>query len=212
MKGKDTCKKLKEIRLQIAKANGISYVPTECTHQGPCRGTCPKCEAEVSYLEQQLTLRRRLGKAVAIAGVALSVLHPSEVQAQQSNPQQAALSDTISIDELPVTSLLHEGEQGVVWRGQVVDDSGDGLIGAAVTRDGDKLGLVTNVDGRFAMEVPLGTNILFSFIGCISKKVVVEQENPAIVELEYDNALMGEAVTVGAVCSDRDDVYHHGGW
>ena len=53
MNGKNKCKILKEIRKQIAAENDISYVTSECKHKGDCLGTCPKCEAEVRYLEQQ---------------------------------------------------------------------------------------------------------------------------------------------------------------
>ena len=60
---------LKTIRKQIADANEIKYEPRECHHQGECRGTCPACEAEVRYIEQQLNLRRQLGKAAVIVGI-----------------------------------------------------------------------------------------------------------------------------------------------
>lgn len=69
-KGKRTCNVLKAVRLQIAKANEIKYEPHECHHEGPCAGTCPACEAEVKYLEQQLQLRRMLGRAVVLTGIA----------------------------------------------------------------------------------------------------------------------------------------------
>ena len=70
MKGKNKCKILKEIRQKIADENDIPYVTRECTYQGECRGTCPKCEAELRYLEQELEKRRSLGKTVAVAAVA----------------------------------------------------------------------------------------------------------------------------------------------
>ena len=73
-KGKQTCKILKEIRKQIAEENDIELVISECTYQGDCLGTCPKCEAEVRYLERELEKRQRLGKAAILAGVSLSTL------------------------------------------------------------------------------------------------------------------------------------------
>ena len=60
--------------MQVAKANEIKYAPTECHHEGDCAGTCPSCEAEVRYLEQQLQLRRQLGKAVAVVGVSMGLV------------------------------------------------------------------------------------------------------------------------------------------
>ena len=70
-KGKQTCKILKEIRKQIATENDIKLVIEECTYQGDCKGTCPKCEAEVRYLERELEKRQRLGKAAIFAGMTL---------------------------------------------------------------------------------------------------------------------------------------------
>jgi len=74
VKGKSTCKTLKAIRRQIAEANDIVYEPHECHYDGPCLGTCPACEAEVRYLEQQLGLRRQLGWAVSLIGVSAGLL------------------------------------------------------------------------------------------------------------------------------------------
>ena len=71
--GKQVCRILKEIRQQIAEKNDIELFISECHFQGECKGTCPKCEAEVRYLEQELNQRRQLGKAVAVAGISLGM-------------------------------------------------------------------------------------------------------------------------------------------
>lgn len=72
--GKSVCNTLKQIRLDVARANGIDYVPAPCTHNGDCAGTCPACESEVQYLEKEIARRHSLGKAVLIAGIGLSSL------------------------------------------------------------------------------------------------------------------------------------------
>ena len=69
MKGKEKCRILKEIRQKIATENDIPFVTSECKHQGDCKGTCPKCEAELQYLENELAKRRSLGKRIAVAGL-----------------------------------------------------------------------------------------------------------------------------------------------
>ncbi|MDE6516903.1 MAG: hypothetical protein K2L18_03510 [Acetatifactor sp.] len=73
MRGKEKCKALKEIRRQIAEENDIPFVVSQCTHQGDCKGTCPKCESELRYLERELAIRQGLGKAVAVVGISASV-------------------------------------------------------------------------------------------------------------------------------------------
>lgn len=74
MNGKSKCKILKQIRKQIAEENDIRYVVSECKHQGDCLGTCPKCEAEVRYLEEELRKKQLMGKKVAVAGVAAAIM------------------------------------------------------------------------------------------------------------------------------------------
>lgn len=70
-KGKEICKTLKRIRKEVADANEIDYTPEECHYEGDCEGTCPRCEHDVQYIEQQLERRRSLGKAVTIAGIGI---------------------------------------------------------------------------------------------------------------------------------------------
>lgn len=73
MRGKEKCKALKEIRKQIAEKNDIEYAVSECSYHGECKGTCPKCEAELRYLEKELERRKNLGKAVCVVGISASV-------------------------------------------------------------------------------------------------------------------------------------------
>jgi len=74
MTGKQKCKILKQIRRQIADANGIEYLVEECRHKGKCSGTCPRCEWEVRELEKALEKRRLSGKKVALAGISAGFL------------------------------------------------------------------------------------------------------------------------------------------
>lgn len=53
-KGKEKCEILKAIRAYVAEKYGLDYTPSECNHQGKCRGTCPKCDAELEDIQKQL--------------------------------------------------------------------------------------------------------------------------------------------------------------
>ena len=95
-KGKQTCKILKEIRKQIAAENDIEFVTSECTHKGDCAGTCPKCEAEVRYLERELEKRQRMGKAAVVAGLSVGLLGASQVAlAQQPDPLRLDTTEVV---------------------------------------------------------------------------------------------------------------------
>jgi len=108
-KGKQTCKILKEIRRQIAETNDIEFITSECRHQGDCAGTCPKCEAEVRYLEQQLERKRSTGKAITVLGISAGLIAMSPITScthsasKRTDADKEVQKDTIvaSIDSIP---------------------------------------------------------------------------------------------------------------
>lgn len=71
------------MRRRIADENGIELEIPECHHNGPCPGTCPRCEQEVRILERELARRISMGKVATVAGLALALGAPAAVQAQQ---------------------------------------------------------------------------------------------------------------------------------
>lgn len=77
---------LKEIRRRIARENDIEFITSECRHKGSCAGTCPKCEAELAYLEGQLASRKRLGKAVRVVGLSMGLATIAPVLFTSCNP------------------------------------------------------------------------------------------------------------------------------
>lgn len=114
MKGKNKCKILKQIRKEIADQNEIAYAVTECKFQGDCSGTCPKCEAEVRYLEEELSKRRKAGKAVAVAGVAAALMVGAVGCAKAEQPETlttipSSVETTVNTTE-DTTEELVDGE------------------------------------------------------------------------------------------------------
>ncbi len=63
-KGKKKCETLKAIRKEVANANGIEYEPTKCDYEGECKGTCPKCDAELAELQRDLDAKEQKGESV----------------------------------------------------------------------------------------------------------------------------------------------------
>ena len=99
MLGKDKCKILKEIRQKIADENDIPYVTRECTYQGDCSGTCPRCESELRYLEKELEARRRLGKQVAVTALCTGISLGTVACSNPNSPSYGQLSGDVSIAE-----------------------------------------------------------------------------------------------------------------
>ena len=141
MTGKDKCKILKEIRAEIAKKNDIEWVVKECTHQGECKGTCPRCESEVRKLERELELRRKIGKAVAIVGISTACL--AGLTACHSGRGGDDLAGMIDVIESPTEDI--EVLDGEVASDDYYDDDD-------VQNDGsDEKGDFYQLDGAVAM-------------------------------------------------------------
>ena len=112
MNGKNKCKILKEIRRRIAEKNDIAYVTSECKHQGNCLGTCPKCEAEVRYLEEQLAARKRAGYAVALTGLALTLTAATASCTPETVPPK---TETTSVEETTVPQDTTISSETTEW-------------------------------------------------------------------------------------------------
>ena len=218
-KGKSTCKLLKDIRQQIADANGISYQPKECHHKGDCAGTCPACEEEIRYLERELKARKGNGFGMKVAGIAAGIcatVMPMTAAAQGVKSDSTANPPVQTTKKAPIKVVdLSDGcASPVVVRGMVVgSDDKEPLIGASVVIDGTNKGVATNVDGQFALKLPPDTSLVISYIGCKDKKVrvssLLHSDNNVIVlevsELSGLSGIAGGLVTV----LNYDDVYGH---
>ena len=217
VKGKSTCKLLKDIRQQIADANGISYQPKECHHKGDCAGTCPACEEEIRYLEHELKARKGNGFGMKVAGIAAGIcatVMPITAAAQGVKSDSTANPPVQTTKKAPIKVVdLSDGcASPVVVRGMVIgSDNKEPLIGAPILIDGTNKGDATNVDGQFALKLPPDTSLVISYIGYKKQKVhvssLLHSDNNVIV-LEADD-LLGIAGEFVIVSPNYDDVYGH---
>lgn len=71
---KERCKELKQLRAMMAADLGINLEQSECTFEGYCSGTCPKCRQEELRINAALLKRQveesNLKRKVTTAGLA----------------------------------------------------------------------------------------------------------------------------------------------
>lgn len=79
--------------------------------------------------------------------------------------------------------------------GQIVDVNGEPLIGANVTTLDSKAGTVTDIDGRFSIDVPQGTQLQVSFIGYVSQKLKAGNNMKIVLKEDYQD--LEETVVIG---------------
>ena len=102
-------------------------------------------------------------------------------------------------------------------KGVVKDEKGIPVIGANVTVEGTTTGCVTDLDGKFALNVPVGAKLKISFIGYKEQFVTVRKDAADLtVTLEDDSQQLNEVQVVaygvqkkvsvtGAISSMRGD-------
>lgn len=137
MRGKDKCRILKQIRKKIADENEIPYVVEECKHKGECKGTCPKCEADLKMLERELSLRHKIGKTVAIAGIAAGMM--TMTTGCDIDDVASALKQIVGIESHnPVMGEMLPPETGVIeLDGDVAVPQNDDWQGGLVYQNKD---------------------------------------------------------------------------
>ena len=82
--------------------------------------------------------------------------------------------------------------------GQVLDEFGMGVPGANVVVKGQSgIGCVTDLDGKFTLEVPQNSTLIISFIGYITQEHAVKGGGAITVKLVPDSQALDEVVVVG---------------
>jgi TonB-linked SusC/RagA family outer membrane protein len=74
--------------------------------------------------------------------------------------------------------------------------SGEPLIGVSISLKDATIGTVSDLDGKYSLEVPRGSVLVFSYLGYLSKEMKIAQA-VLNVKMEEDNKLLDEVVVVG---------------
>ena len=101
-----------------------------------------------------------------------------------------------------VGTILHA--QKIVATGQVVDQSGETVIGATVMEKGTSNGTITDFDGNFNISVNKGATLVVSYVGFIT------QELPAATDMKIvikeDAQSLQEVVVTGYTTQRKADL------
>ena len=89
--------------------------------------------------------------------------------------------------------------------GTVMDNTGMPLIGVSVVEKGTTNGSVTDIDGKYTVNVEKGKTLVFSYIGYVTQEVEV-QSNTINITLSEDAQLLDEVVVIGYGSMERKDV------
>ncbi|MHB1107206.1 MAG: carboxypeptidase-like regulatory domain-containing protein, partial [Lutibacter sp.] len=95
-------------------------------------------------------------------------------------------------------SINTYAQSGVTVNGKVTDVNGMPLPGANVVEKGNSNGASTDFDGKFSIRLQNDNSVLlFSYIGYLSREIVVGDQTNIVVTLGEDAAKLDEVVVIG---------------
>lgn len=81
--------------------------------------------------------------------------------------------------------------------GVVVDETGIPVIGANVVEAGTTNGTITDLEGKFSLDVPLNADLLLTYVGYVSANLKVGSADHYNVQLALDSQGLDEVIVVG---------------
>ena len=107
--------------------------------------------------------------------------------------------DLVPIKQMDVISETTESvlQEKKVMNGVVVDATGMPVIGANVMEKGTTNGTITDMDGKFSLEVDKDATLIFSYIGFADQEIKVGNQTRLSITLKEDAEALDEVVVVG---------------
>lgn len=103
-------------------------------------------------------------------------------------------------------SEKNEVQKAYSISGTVVDESGFPLIGVNVLIKGSTKGTVTNVDGIFKIDTRKGDILVLSYLGYLSKEMIIKDQAPLKMVMTEDTKKLSEVVVIGYGSVRKSDV------
>ena len=111
-------------------------------------------------------------------------------------PQLFAVSSTDTVEAVQQTKKITG----------VVSDAMGPIIGANVSEKGTTNGVITDIDGNFALNVKPGATIVVSFIGYVSQEIKITNQTTVNITLKEDSEMLDEVVVVGYGTMKKSDL------
>lgn len=117
----------------------------------------------------------------------------------------------IALKQAPASSAnkqlkAENNDNKVRITGTVTDGHGEPLTGVSVMVPGERIGVITDIDGNYEIEVPQGSQLRFSYIGYTPEKKKADKSGKLDVVMTEDSQLLSEVVVIGYGTMDKKEL------
>ncbi|SDL03998.1 TonB-linked outer membrane protein, SusC/RagA family [Catalinimonas alkaloidigena] len=123
-------------------------------------------------------------------------------------PQRRSASGMLPALTAPQLALQQPAAQRPAAQvsGQVTDAAGEGIPGVNVLEKGTTNGTITDIEGRFVLNVSDNATLVFSAVGYLSQEAMVGSQTSLSITLEDDVKALEEVVVVGYGTTRKSDI------
>jgi TonB-linked SusC/RagA family outer membrane protein len=152
---------------------------------------------EFLYNNKQLNVNQPVsidGKNMLIADVLNNVLSGKSVSYQvidkrivlvQQDSYESKLLNVLKMQQQKITGKVKDAT------------TGEPLPGVNVLIEGTLVGVITDADGKYTIEVAAGSTLVFSYVGFLTEKVLVSSQSTIDINLVADIQNLEEVVVIG---------------
>ena len=112
---------------------------------------------------------------------------------------------TLTLSLFALCTTLVFAQQKTI-KGIVVDATGEPLIGVNVSVKGTTIVIITDIDGKYTLEVPTNATLVFSYIGYRTQEHSVGNQTTINITLQEDTQNIDEVVVVGYGVQKKETV------
>lgn len=103
-------------------------------------------------------------------------------------------------------SFISAFAQRATVKGIVVDETNTPLIGVHVVQKGTSNRTISDLNGKFSINVPQNSTLVFNYIGFAEQEVVWDGKSTLNIVLREDTELLSEVVVVGYATMKKRDL------
>ena len=147
-----------------------------------------RTEYRFSYNKEQVDINRRISITVnneSINEILNKIFAGTNVQY------------TISGNQIILKYTAKPGKKKVNVKGRILDENNEPMPGVTILIENSSIGTVSDIDGYFAIAVPLGSSLKVSSIGFKNQYFHINKATDLNIVMKEDRQLLDEVVVIG---------------